>query len=853
MIKIKLLFSIGVILQYAQAAMYNKHEAVGMGCALAAQPLFPNCKSQNYGCFCNNPKFVQSVSKCIRDETNHNSTDMGASFDKFSMKFCEIHNIELQGQSVFDTIPLDTPTVDHNTYLKAHQAEENNMTQKEVSLWLGLGLIFYWVLIVGFTFLWYFSKYIGYRFLAHSFVLHRLTLMQRIYRQYIMWPSTWTHKHLSRVEFFKGILSFSIPLRHEFILVLGYSILALIFMLTPYDIMDGDILFPTKWKQIMRYSSDRAGILATVQFPMLCLFATKSNLLIYLTRWSYMKYNVFHRAIAIVTFLLLVVHAVLKHIFSKSYGSSLSKYYYPLPYFRWGCAAIGLMSLMIATAPFRSRFYEIFYRLHQSLAFCTLICSIYHLNNLPFKTPLYIAYAIWGSDWIVRIFRIFFFNFNFVFPPLAGSRRLSFATARVYSNDMIALSVRAPVRWISAPGQYVYLHLSRFCFIGGHPFSVVGPTADGEGLKLLICPRKGATQRLLKELKAKQCTVKNPVSISVYVEGPYGITAPVHRYDDGLFFCGGIGITGILAYLDRMAQRDNRVLPRRVILFWAIRNREDIAPVRSHILQLNLREGVEIKIFCRDHDAEPMLNSSTSSKEQAIVTMQSASSGSGSSEQQSTTTDQSLTAANGSNGSNSSNSSNSLDNNNRAEKVSGRVDASKVYLGYNENQEYASANARDSEAYRGTRYSRHSRQSANQMTSGETEAGKLSRMQSMSGAARKHLSKLSAVVTAENSENDPCDYGIDSAQKARSEEEDQSFVATMRYRSSSDTIDDLIDPVAMDIPVLLKHYFKLANGSVCIVGCGPDRMMDTLRWSCSKFLPYARFGSVDYYEEAQRW
>lgn len=51
----------------------------------------------------------------------------------------------------------------------------------------------------------------------------------------------------------------------------------------------------------------------------------------------------------------------------------------------------------------------------------------------------------------------------------------------------------------------------------------------------------------------------------------------------------------------------------------------------------------------------------------------------------------------------------------------------------------------------------------------------------------------------------------------------------------------------------VRELFKETTGSVCIVGCGPSRMMDSLRKAAAVNYSLVENGRVDYYEEAFTW
>jgi hypothetical protein len=68
--------------------------------------------------------------------------------------------------------------------------------------------------------------------------------------------------------------------------------------------------FPTISKQAWRYVSDRTGIIAWANFPIIWLFGMRNNLLMRLTGWEFATFNNFHRWIGRIATLEAVVHSV---------------------------------------------------------------------------------------------------------------------------------------------------------------------------------------------------------------------------------------------------------------------------------------------------------------------------------------------------------------------------------------------------------------------------------------------------------------------------------------------------------------------------------------------------------------
>lgn len=68
--------------------------------------------------------------------------------------------------------------------------------------------------------------------------------------------------------------------------------------------------FPSIDRQILRYVSDRTGIISFANFPMIWLFGMRNNILMWLTGWDFGTYNNFHRWVARIATVQAIVHSI---------------------------------------------------------------------------------------------------------------------------------------------------------------------------------------------------------------------------------------------------------------------------------------------------------------------------------------------------------------------------------------------------------------------------------------------------------------------------------------------------------------------------------------------------------------
>ena len=118
-------------------------------------------------------------------------------------------------------------------------------------------------------------------------------------------------------------------------------------------------------------------------------------------------------------------------------------------------------------------------------------------------------------------------------------------------------------------GQYIKLWIpsvSFWSFLQSHPFVVTSWT-DGKqkSLDLFIEPRRGLTRELLSHSGAADSRL-------VLFGGPYGIRAPVGKYETILMVASDFGIAAHLPYLKQLIHGYNarKVRARRIHLVWQL-------------------------------------------------------------------------------------------------------------------------------------------------------------------------------------------------------------------------------------------------------------------------------------------
>jgi len=351
-----------------------------------------------------------------------------------------------------------------------------------------------------------------------------------------------------------------------------FTILTLILASTNYKAFQPSAWYASSYYEIFAYVMYRTGQLGYIMAPLVFLFASRNNVLLWLTNWSHSTFMVLHRWTARVFALLAILHSILAVILYKKegvYTMDISQ-----PYWQWGIVATVMTVLLTFTSGLyiRNFVYEFWLITHIVFSVLLVAACWYHAYDLyaflgGIVDFLYAVIAVWFFDRLMRILRI----------ASVGPRQ---AKVTEIGEGHVRIDIPG-IRWGSEPGKHVYAYfptLQRLRFWENHPFSVL-PTPllqashlrgksesssdrveehhdmekdepfkskvpavqhrSGAGLTLYVRKSTGMT----KYLRAND-------SLLTFLEGPYpnNSTSAVLRSDRVLLICGGIGITGLLLF-----------------------------------------------------------------------------------------------------------------------------------------------------------------------------------------------------------------------------------------------------------------------------------------------------------------
>lgn len=412
-----------------------------------------------------------------------------------------------------------------------------------------------------------------------------------IYRQKIANPALFGSKHSVPVKLGPfGIINASLPTRAQSIIITAYLALTLMFMLIKYDIFDGNTRFKTKSLQLSRSISDRSGIMAVTQLPLLYLFAGRNNMMLYVTGWSYDTFNVYHRIISRVMYALVVAHSIAYTLYLKENGTYESQMLIPDRQSGVVATVAGGFVLFLAMRHFREKLYEYFLMFHRLFVLIFTVSAYYHVKPHGFHEWMIASFSIWAFDLFIRFVRVVINGFK------------SKAELQTYGEEFVKFKVNHSGIWKPRPGAYAFVYFLRPFFRSweNHPFSYYPSPVPGEENKLVFCMRilNGKTKHMADFLASQP---EGKCNVPVLLDGPYGQHFPVETSDSIVFIAGGIGFTGAYSYACQYKQLGEK---KRIVFIWATRFRHNLEVFRDELNYLAQGDGIEVQVYITDEPAK---------------------------------------------------------------------------------------------------------------------------------------------------------------------------------------------------------------------------------------------------------
>ncbi|KAH8173486.1 ferric reductase like transmembrane component domain-containing protein [Sarocladium implicatum] len=438
-------------------------------------------------------------------------------------------------------------------------------------------------------------------------------------KPYLLYPSTIGTYSVRPLPFLLG----NAPTIGQGLFIFLFIAANVVLTSVSYSVRQPSSWFMDGWTELLAYLLYRTGAFAFALLPVIFLFSSRNNLLLWLSNWSHTTFMLLHRWVG----RLFVIHAVLHSIF----GLLAYKHYEKTIWWRWGAAATVLsVVLWFGSGLYvRRANYEIFLLTHIILTVVVLVGCWYHLilwyesmgmkppnNTSGYEVWLYIAFAIWGFDRLVRVLRL----------VKSGLRRSK--VTELGGSGYVRIDIPG-LRWNTQLGKHCYVYfptLSPLRPWENHPFSII-PTSvlqvGGERTTGSATEQVGGrsspddmesmskTVGLSTSYQIDALANKNTTGITLFVKKSSGLTKSLGSHnglltlvegayhntdiqnvlccDRLLLIAGGIGITGVLPLLHHH---------RNVKLAWSVKEEaqcliDEIAPAAKAVsaAQVDVRLG----------------------------------------------------------------------------------------------------------------------------------------------------------------------------------------------------------------------------------------------------------------------
>jgi len=455
-------------------------------------------------------------------------------------------------------------------------------------------------------------------------------------------PQAWLKRYLTIPASFgtrcsQPYVGCTIPPRIQSLTIALFVILNIVLCSCSYRFTEGNLYWPEKSSQFLRFISDRTGIMSLANFPLVWVFGMRNDVLMWITGWGFGTYNAFHRWVARVATVQAVVHSLgytLMILHNEGWPSFLV--YWTKHYFWNGELATIAMCALLAFSFYgiRRAHYEMFLVTHIALSIATLWTMYYHVEiftNGEWNIFIWPCVVIWILDRLMRTGRILAFNRY----PLRTKALVTYDS----KSNLVRMEVDGTKNLVAPkPGTYYYIHvLDNILYAHqNHPFTLAylssdaddsnrislsplterhspfSPSSDMGGeldellasntsnappnLFFLIRPYDGFTSRI------KSYCLLHPKKLRVFIEGPYGHTVRLQDFTNILFMVGGTGIAVPLSHLTQILSSSSHVQSVKIV--WAVREYASLTVAFHDFRGLLTDERLEVEVYITREEAK---------------------------------------------------------------------------------------------------------------------------------------------------------------------------------------------------------------------------------------------------------
>ncbi|KAK9458672.1 ferric reductase NAD binding domain-containing protein [Lipomyces oligophaga] len=542
---------------------------------------FKNCTSVSNFC-CESKAFLGSFALCIENcDAGEKTTSWRNLQESCMYSLCDVDGsyYEIYSEAVSSYVNLTTGTnsskplavpvkIESNLFDAQYAYLTAEQRNRRSNVIIGIVMLLFWPIIVFFAGLKQVYVQIG-----DKQVRPRNRLERWIQREIIV-PGLLNGRHAEAIRI-KDHALISLPLRWEvFVLTVLFAI-NLILVVAEFDTSEDAQLVMTEKQQALIFAARRTGVMAMALLPALFQFSGRNSYVTYITGWSYSTFKVFHRWTARLMVFNSVIHTILEVEYFASRNSAFQVLIRDRPN-QLGIWAlvITLLILICALHSIQLNYYEVFLTAHILLTVIFLIFLKIHVNDHQSIAWLYLGIAIFAMDRIFRLVRILYGN-------LSGY-------AELFGNDSathVTVKPLIPIKYKA--GQFAYIYTLRYNFWQSNPFSII--QASEHKYEFIV----KQYQRMTSRLHAQAVDQQNRRAY-IWLEGPYGISYPLERYENVLFIAGGIGITPVMAYTMKLK---NNMEIKHISIHWAIKEAGSIEWVPEQLGRLAEYDHISIHIY----------------------------------------------------------------------------------------------------------------------------------------------------------------------------------------------------------------------------------------------------------------
>ncbi|KAI0161868.1 ferric reductase like transmembrane component-domain-containing protein [Hypoxylon sp. FL1284] len=391
-----------------------------------------------------------------------------------------------------------------------------------------------------------------------------------------------------------------IPTRGQALMVAYFIIINVVLSCVDYRLVWPNAYYGRQKDQLLVYITNRLGVLSFANLPLLILYSSRNNILLWLTNWSQTTFLQLHRWVAIICTIEACIHSAIYLQIYLSFGQHASES--KQLYWIWGIVATLAMTILLpgSILPIRQKAYNLFLASHFVIALLALVGCYYHIyyrydRQWGYETWIYIAFAFWAFDRAARIVRL-------------ARNGIRLAQITVIDDDYVKVTIPG-----AAARGHAYLYFlmpSRRVWElwESHPFSVMetmlnetqkaaDSTANVEGmpLKLTVAgkealPEQGSvTSEFIRFGTVEQSSTSFEPGLAFFVRTTQnGLTSALRARSTArvliessyptfslsklravpncIVIAGGVGITAVAPLLRSRG-------PGRVRFFWGVRSK----------------------------------------------------------------------------------------------------------------------------------------------------------------------------------------------------------------------------------------------------------------------------------------